>query len=297
MGKSTLLSTLTNSKSEVADYEFTTLTCVPGVIQYNDAKLQILDLPGIIEGASEGRGRGRQVIAVAKSADLVLMVLDISKDDSQKQKLERELEAVGVRLNQSPPEITLTRKKGGGIQFNATVPLTKIDAKTVYTILHEYKIFNAEVLFRQDCSIDQFIDIIEGNRKYVKCLYVYNKMDMVSLDEINDVAERPMSVVISSQKRWNLDTLLERLWAELEIVRVYTKKRGEPPAFSEPLVLTPQRGSPTVETAVSMIHMDLLKNFQFAFVWGTSTKHNPQRVGLGHRVEDEDVIQVVKKIK
>ncbi len=62
-----------------AAYEFTTLTCIPGVINYNDAKIQLLDLPGIIEGAAEGKGRGRQVIAVAKNSDLVLMVLDASK--------------------------------------------------------------------------------------------------------------------------------------------------------------------------------------------------------------------------
>lgn len=79
VGKSTLLTQLTGTKSETAAYEFTTLTCIPGVIHYNNAKIQLLDLPGIIEGAAEGKGRGRQVIAVAKSADLVLMVLDASK--------------------------------------------------------------------------------------------------------------------------------------------------------------------------------------------------------------------------
>jgi small GTP-binding protein len=79
VGKSTLLTQLTGTKSEAAAYEFTTLTCIPGIIHYNDAKIQLLDLPGIIEGASQGKGRGRQVIAVAKSSDLVLMVLDASK--------------------------------------------------------------------------------------------------------------------------------------------------------------------------------------------------------------------------
>jgi len=74
VGKSTLLENLTGTHSEQAAYEFTTLTCIPGVIHYKDAKIQLLDLPGIIEGASEGKGRGRQVIAVAKSADLILMV-------------------------------------------------------------------------------------------------------------------------------------------------------------------------------------------------------------------------------
>lgn len=61
MGKSSLLTELTGTNSEAAAYEFTTLTCIPGVIHYNDAKIQLLDLPGIIEGAAEGKGRGRQV--------------------------------------------------------------------------------------------------------------------------------------------------------------------------------------------------------------------------------------------
>ncbi len=58
MGKSTLLTALTGTKSEAAAYEFTTLTCIPGVIHYNEAKIQLLDLPGIIEGAAEGKGAG-----------------------------------------------------------------------------------------------------------------------------------------------------------------------------------------------------------------------------------------------
>ena len=69
VGKSTILSTFTSTKSEAASYEFTTLTCIPGIIHYKDCKIQLLDLPGIIEGASEGKGRGRQVIRVARSVD------------------------------------------------------------------------------------------------------------------------------------------------------------------------------------------------------------------------------------
>ena len=46
---------------QAANYEFTTLTCIPGIVRYRGAKLQFLDLPGIIEGAKDGKGRGRQV--------------------------------------------------------------------------------------------------------------------------------------------------------------------------------------------------------------------------------------------
>jgi len=66
VGKSTFLSKITKTKSEVAAYSFTTLTAIPGVLEYAGAEIQVLDLPGIIEGASEGKGRGRQVISAAK---------------------------------------------------------------------------------------------------------------------------------------------------------------------------------------------------------------------------------------
>src|ERR1700761_6089641 len=66
VGKSTFLSKITKTKSEVAAYAFTTLTAIPGVLEYGGAEIQILDLPGIIEGAAEGKGRGRQVISAAK---------------------------------------------------------------------------------------------------------------------------------------------------------------------------------------------------------------------------------------
>lgn len=66
VGKSTFLSKITKTKSEVAAYSFTTLTAIPGVLEYGGAEIQILDLPGIIEGAAEGKGRGRQVISAAK---------------------------------------------------------------------------------------------------------------------------------------------------------------------------------------------------------------------------------------
>jgi uncharacterized protein len=79
VGKSSILAHLTETESLVASYEFTTLTCIPGVLRINEAKMQLLDLPGIIEGAASGKGRGRQVIAVGKSADLILMVLDAQK--------------------------------------------------------------------------------------------------------------------------------------------------------------------------------------------------------------------------
>uniref|UniRef100_A0ABI8A7Q9 OBG-type G domain-containing protein n=1 Tax=Felis catus TaxID=9685 RepID=A0ABI8A7Q9_FELCA len=196
VGKSTFLSLMTSTASEAASYEFTTLTCIPGVIEYKGANIQLLDLPGIIEGAAQGKGRGRQVIAVARTADVVIMMLDATKGEVQRSLLEKELESVGIRLNKHKPNIYFKPKKGGGISFNSTVTLTQCSEKLVQLILHEYKIFNAEVLFREDCSPDEFIDVIVGNRVYMPCLYVYNKIDQISMEEVDRLARKPNSVVI-----------------------------------------------------------------------------------------------------
>jgi len=291
---------LTDTDSEIASYEFTTLTCIPGVIYYKEAKIQLLDLPGIIEGASHGKGKGRQVVAVAKSSDLILMILDASKERGAKHRqiLEMELNAVGIRLNETPPDVYFKRKNTGGVKFSSTVKLTHLGDnpfKVVKDILNEYRIHNCEILVRQDITVDQFIDVIEGNRKYVKCLYIYNKIDVCTIEFIDKLARRENSVVISCTLNLGLDYLLEKIWDCLELVRIYTKKKGEPPSFNEPLILTTGRGGTTVEEGCKLIHKELIENFKCAWIWGSSTKHNPQRVGLKHMLQDEDVVQVVTK--
>jgi small GTP-binding protein len=296
VGKSTFLSTMTKTESVAASYEFTTLTCIPGVIEYEGANIQLLDLPGIIEGASQGKGRGRQVIAVAKTADLILFMLDATKGDTQKTLLEQELESVGIRLNKAPPSIYFKRKSTGGVKFTHTVPLTHCHEKLIMTILHEYKIFNADVVFREDATVDEFIDIIQGNRVYLKCLYVYNKIDQLSLDEVDRLARIPHSVVISCELSLNLDYMLKKLWQYLALIRIYTKKPGNAPDIGpgDGIIL---RSSSTVEHACHALHRTLVAQFRYAIVWGTSTKFvgSPQRVGLKHPLHHEDVIQIVKK--
>jgi len=212
---------------------------------------------------------------------------------SKKRLIINELESVGIRLNKKPPNIYFKIKKGGGIQFNSTLPLTHLDEKLVYSILHEYKIHNAEVLVKEDATADDFIDIVEGNRKYVKCLFLYNKIDTVTIEEIDVLAHQENSVVVSCNWNLNLDFLLITIWETLDLIRVYTKRKGEQPDFVDCLIL---RKSSTVETVCHAIHRSLVSTFKSAFVWGTSTKHQPQVVGLTHIMEDEDVIQINKKI-
>ena len=112
-------------------------------------------------------------------------MLDAMKGEVQKALLEKELESVGIRLNSQKPNIYFKQKKTGGLKFTHTVPITHCNEKMVQMILHEYKIFNADVVFREDCTMDQLIDVVQGNRVYLPCLYVYNKIDQISMEEVD----------------------------------------------------------------------------------------------------------------
>lgn len=172
--------------------------------------------------------------------------------------------------------------------------MTKLGEKpqdAVTRLLNGYKIHHAEVLFREDAGLDELIDVIEGNRKYVRCLYVYNKIDTLSIEEVDELARKPDSVVISLYMKLNIDYMLEKMWDYMGLLRVYTKRRGQPPDLTEPVVLSNQRHGLTVESACQSVSRELLDVFNFALVWGRSTKFNPQRVGSTHVLADEDVLQ------
>uniref|UniRef100_A0A7S1M3V4 OBG-type G domain-containing protein n=1 Tax=Neobodo designis TaxID=312471 RepID=A0A7S1M3V4_NEODS len=296
VGKSSFLSKTTKTDSAVAAYEFTTLTCIPGKVMYNGTEIQILDLPGIIEGAAEGKGRGKQVIATARTADMILMMLDSGKAEAQRRKIELELETVGLRLNQRPPNVSFKKKPSCSmnvINYTSTCNQTKgMSESMAKEILKDYKLHNCDVVLREDITIDEFIDIIEGNRRYMPCLYCYNKIDVITIEEVNRLAKLPHSVVCSVAWDMNLDEVFEEIWSHLDIIRIYTKKKGNPPDFGKPFVVP--KGS-TVEDVCSRIHKDLVKKFKYAMVWGTSSKHSPQTVGIQHALHDEDVLQILVK--
>jgi len=296
VGKSTLLNKLTNTESEVAAYEFTTLTCIPGVIYHKGAKLQLLDLPGIIEGAKDGKGRGRQVIAVARSCGLILIVLDATKPATVKNLIEHELEGFGIRLNKRPPQITFRKRDKGGISLTSAVQNTNLDIETVKAICAEYRVHNADISLREDATADDLIDVIEGNRKYIPAIYVINKVDCISEEELDLWARLPNSILVSGDLEWNLDGLLEMMWEKLNLIRVYTKPKGEPADFEAPVILRNDRKHCTVEAFCNKLHKSIMKEFKYALVWGSSVKFNPQKVGKDHILHDEDVVQIVKKI-
>ena len=315
VGKSTLLQRLTGVESRAEAYEFTTLTCIPGSFKYKGCDIQLLDLPGIIEGAALGKGRGKQVIGVARTCDLILIVLDASKPMAHMKIIEQELEGFGIRLNKKPPKIKIKKLPKGPINTIKIVKQTHLDDQTIQKLCKEFRINSCEITLRCDATMDELIDALEGNRIYIPALYVLNKIDSISIEELNLLARIPKVVPISGKQGWNVGdeddkmskvickklgntgsagvSLLECIWKELKMMRLYTKPKGQIPDLNDPVILPKDKC--TVHDFCLKIHKRLAESIDYAWVWGTSTKFNPQKVGKDHKLHDEDVIQIVKK--
>lgn len=293
VGKSTLLNKITNAQSEVGAYDFTTLDVVPGILEYHGAKIQILDLPGLIRDASKGRGRGREIISVARSVDLILLVIDVF--ETHLELLAEELRKGGIRLNEMPPDVQISKKIRGGIVINTTVQLTKIDENLIKEIMREFGIANASVVIREDLDEDRLIDVLAKNRNYTKALAIINKIDLVGEAYLEEIRARLRGwevFPISAEKEKNLELLRDKIFETLDLVRVFMKPQGQQADLKEPLII--RRGT-SVAGMCAMLHKEFRKKFRYAQVWGESAKFPGQMVGLDHVLEDEDLVTIVIK--
>jgi small GTP-binding protein len=292
VGKSTLLNEITNAESKVGAYQFTTLDIVPGVMEYKGAKIQIFDIPGIITGAAGGKGRGREILSVARSADLIVIVMDVFNPNHQ-EIIFKELSDVGIRPNQKQPDVTVKRKKLGGLHLSSTTKLTHLDEKTIRSIINEYGMHNADVLLRDDVTIDQFIDALESNRTYIPTIVVLNKIDLVDDKYLEEVMKKfPEAVFISADKKINIDILQDEIFNYLKLIRIYLKPQGEKADYEDPLII--KEGS-NVKNVCAKLHRDFVRNFRHAKVWGSSVKFEGQKVGPDHILNDKDVLRIIKK--
>jgi hypothetical protein len=293
VGKSTLLNKMTSANSTIGAFTFTTLTVVPGMMTYRGAKIQVLDLPGIIKGASTGKGLGKRILSVARTADLVILLLDVFQPYHE-DVLINELGNIGIRLNQLPPNITIEKAPMGGIAVAQQVRLTKITEKHLKDILHLYGIVSARVVIRENITSEQLADHVAGNISYSKAITVLNKIDLVDKAFLKELKTKIKSEVIevSANSDINIELLKEKIYEKLKFIRIYMRPKGGETDFKEPLIA---REGDTVEDICNKLHRRLRREFRYSLVWGKSVKFGGQRVGLSHILLDEDVLTIIKK--
>ncbi len=289
VGKSTLLNILTGANSEVGSYDFTTLDVIPGVLSYKHTAIQILDVPGIVKGASLGIGRGKEVLAVIRSANLVVFLVDVLHPEHYSV-LKKEVYDTGIRVNEKKPDVKIKKKSRGGISIGTTVKLTKIHKKTIVSILNEFRISNADVVIRSDITAEQLIDVIEANKVYIPGITILTKIDLVDNSLLKErIKEIKPDLSISAENGINIEELKELIYKKLCFIRIYCKEIGKKADLEEPLIL---RKGACIKDMCEKLHKDFVSNFKFARVWGRSAKFPGQRLMLKHRLKDGDIVEL-----
>ncbi len=293
-GKSSLLSAITNADSKVANYAFTTLTVVPGMLEYKGAKIQMLDVPGLIEGASVGKGGGRKIVSVIRVADLLIFIIDVNSPE-QLYKLLDELFTLDIRVNSERPKIRIERRKAGGIEIEANGHKVPVKPDIV-SLLGEAKMFNAYVVFHQNATLDDLSDVLDSNLTYVNAIAFLNKIDMVSTEYAVAVAKElekttKMQVVpISAAKQENLDKAEDAIFLSLSMMRIYLKPRGGDADMEKPLMIAKES---RVYDVAKKLHSKTAGMLKYAYVSGKSVKFQNQLVGKEHMLVDEDIVTLI----
>jgi uncharacterized protein len=278
VGKSTLLNKITNAESKVGNYDFTTLGVVPGMLDYKGVKIQILDLPGIIENAATGKGFGRKVLSVVRASDMVILMTDYKRIDWLS-KIEKELYDSGIRINTIPPKITVHKTHKGALRI--VDPYKNFSEETITDVATEMGFSNAIIQINEKLfGIDRLIDGMVKSRKYSPLIKVINKVD-----EIKNIKKNNDCVYISADKGVGIEELKEKIWEKLGLVRVYLKRERTSEADKkEPLII---KNDKTVGDVLKKISNQMSQDITRVFVWGKQVKFAGQEVSFSYPVFDE----------
>ncbi len=217
-GKSTILKRFTKAQAEIAAYEFTTKVPEVGVMEFEGIKIQVIELPAVFPGYSHSE-KGPSFLSIAKSADLVCLVLDGTRDSkADLALLEKELKDGALVLQKR----------------NVHDPLAR------------------------------------------RGLLIMNK---------------DLSMFSSPYPICWVDDFAQAVWGRLGLIWVRTKLPGKEPAWP-PVAL--EKGS-TVKDLALKVHKDLVKQFQYARIWGKSVKHSGLSVGVEHVLAEGDIVEVHTK--
>ncbi len=291
VGKSTLLTRLTGAMSEAGAYDFTTVSIIPGMLRWGGASIQVLDMPGLVPGAARGRGRGREVLSVVRSVDMILFMID--PDHLDFRALLTELEGSGVRVNGRPPKIVLTRGDRGGLTVSSTVKLTHLGGGLAVGICREFGVHNGGLVLREDATAEQLIDVLAGNRVYPRAILAVNKSELLTPEDKARISAQVKPFVplfISARSGTSLPELTRAIGETLQFIRIYVKPPGREADRTEPVIL---RKGDKVSDLLQRLPEELDRTFKAAMVWGPSARFPGQTVGRDHVLADEDVVTVV----
>jgi len=296
VGKSCLLGAVTNANVVVSGAPYATRDPVPAVMSFEDVQFQLVEAPAVMEGSADGRAWGLQTLALARNADGLILMVDLSHDPvGQLSLVLGELEKARVLVSKPRGRVDIDRRyMGAGLRIIVVGRLLDCTMRDVEALLRSYRIGDAVVKISGEVRLDDVEDAVFESTTYRQAVVVANKLDVAGAEAglarlEGFVAGRMPVVAVSCEKRQGLERLGAVLFEALGVIRIYTKEPGAREPSQRPFTL--RRGATLADLARS-IHTDFERDFAFARVWADRLVFSPQKVGVGFALEDGDMVEI-----
>jgi ribosome-interacting GTPase 1 len=299
VGRSSLLTAATNARVEVSPTPYTTREPVPGMLLYEDVQFQLVEAPALMEGAADGRTWGLKSLALARNADGLILMVDLSNNPvGQLSMILRELEKTRITVDKPKGRVEIERKFiGSGLRIIILGKLLDCSFKDVEETLRSYGLADAVVKIYGEASLEDVEEAVFEGTIYKPAIVVANKNDLegaeVYLRLLEDYVRGQLPIVtVSCLKKQGVEKIGEALFRTLDIIRVYTKEPDEKEFSKTPYIL--KKGS-TVHDLATKIHSEFGLKFSYAKVWGERLVFSPQKVGPAFPLEDGDIVEIHMK--
>ena len=297
-GKSSLLNEIAQSEAaKVGAYPFTTVKPEVGSATAKGARLQLVELPALVNGSVKGEMSGKLVLAGIRNADCIVITIDLSTDPvDQFKTIMKELNIGRIRLNSSKPPVSIEKVGAGNIQVFNDHFFEGEGKDAVIDLMRSNGFLNAIVRFYAPTSVSQFLDALDLSISYLPALIIATKGDeerskvgFYALKQYIDENGLKFEIIPTSQvQKKGFENIEEIIFQKLGKIRIYTRDtKGE--IAERPIIL--EKDS-TVENAIEVLSKKMLKFFRFARIWGFSANYDGEKVGLDRILQDGDIIQV-----
>jgi uncharacterized protein len=301
VGKSCLMNATTNSKVRVTPTPFSTHEPVPGIMTYKDVQFQIVEAPAVMEGAAEGKAGGNVTLGLARNADALILMLDLSNNPVEQLELVlSELEKTRLLVSKpSGGRVEIERRPAGSrLRIVIVGRLVDCNMRQVEELVRSYRINDGIVRISGEVTLNDIEDAIYENTTYRPAVIVANKLDLPgaqkNLEKLKaHVAGKLPIIPMSCERKLGIPELGKAIFDSVGIIRIYTKEPGSKVHSDHPFTM---RKGATVNELAKNIHKELLMNFQFAMVWAKRLPFSPKKVGQNFVLDDGDIVELHTRI-
>lgn len=299
VGKTSLLNYLTGAAEEKIG-KFTALPEI-GIYHYNNIRFQIVEMPSIMKGASEGIGNGKEILSQLRSCDLICLCVDLTRSiEDQMTLLLEELTKAEIRINIPPPPLNVQKTGSNKIQVLYLTGEAKnvVDiedfTERVKEIVRENGIRNAIIKILGSISLDDLVDALTPSVVYKQALIIGTKGDLPYTEEQFDKLKReysdkfPKIIGTSVHKKNFPQDFGEVILRYLKKIRIYTMSTARRIA-EKPLIMDEDS---SIRDAAIKIHKSFFESFEHAVVIREGTRQKRKKVGLDYILKDGDIIEI-----